>query len=104
MNAPHKVHLEVAKQVLLYIKGIQKIGIFYETRDSNGLREFIDLDWARDCEKQKSTTCYLFQLGNGPIIWCVSNLQLHYPHQSRISSFSRGGKRINMVVIRSLST
>lgn len=29
----------------------------------------IDLDWARDCEEQKSTG-YLFPLGNGPITWC----------------------------------
>jgi hypothetical protein len=70
MNAPYKVHLEATKHVLHNIKGIHEFGIFYEARDSNGLYGFIDLDWAGDCEEQKSTTCYLFQLGNGPITWC----------------------------------
>jgi tRNA U38,U39,U40 pseudouridine synthase TruA len=63
MNASHKVDLEATKHVLHNIKGIHEFGIFCEAKNSNGLRRFTDLDWAGDCEEQKSTTCYLFQLG-----------------------------------------
>lgn len=56
--------------MLRYIKGIQEFGIFFEVGDSNGLCGFTNADWAWDHEEQKSTTSYLFQLGNGSITWC----------------------------------
>jgi hypothetical protein len=46
MSAPHKVHFEVTKHMLRYIKGIQEFGIFFEVGDSNGLCGFTNADWA----------------------------------------------------------
>ncbi len=51
MNAPKKLHLEVAHHVLKYMKGTQNYRIFYQEWDSNTLEGFLDVDWPSDCEK-----------------------------------------------------
>ena len=33
---------------------------------------FTDLDWAGDPDDRKSTACYVFSLGSGPITWACN--------------------------------
>ena len=36
---------------------------------------FIDLDWASDPDDRKSTACYVFSLGSGPVTWACKKEQ-----------------------------
>ena len=36
---------------------------------------FIDSDWAGDPDDRKSTACYVFSLGSGPVTWACKKQQ-----------------------------
>lgn len=64
-----QVHLEVAKHILQYLKDTFEFGIYYQKRESNKLKGYINVDWVGDTNNHKSTLGYIFQLGSGPITW-----------------------------------
>ncbi|XP_019425142.1 PREDICTED: uncharacterized protein LOC109334025 [Lupinus angustifolius] len=73
METPKKTHLLAAKRLLRYLKGTVELGLLLPCKTSNLNHEmfgFSDADWCGDKADRKSTTGYLFLLGNAPISWC----------------------------------
>ena len=65
MEKPYQSHLQAAKRILCYLSGTQDHGIFYTYSNAYHLVGYIDSDWASDIESCKSTSRYVFYLGNG---------------------------------------
>jgi hypothetical protein len=53
METPCQSHLQAAKHILRYVKGMQNDGIFYSCANKMELVGYIDNDWAGDIEKKK---------------------------------------------------
>ncbi|XP_019438931.1 PREDICTED: uncharacterized protein LOC109344628 [Lupinus angustifolius] len=73
MEAPTREHLLAAKRLFRYIKGTIDFGLLLPNHFSNPSYDvigFSDADWCGDKLDRKSTTWYLFMLGNSPISWC----------------------------------
>jgi hypothetical protein len=60
------------KWILRYILGTVDVGLKFERVDS-GLDQilvgYVDLDYAGDLDKKRSTTGYVFTLIGGPVSW-----------------------------------
>ena len=69
MQNPHESHWKVAKRILHYVLGTVQFGIHYSAEVAPLLVGFTDSYWVGDPDDQKSTTCYVFTLGSGPITW-----------------------------------
>ena len=72
MHDPGKRHWKAAKWVLRYIKGTEYVGLKFE-RNHRDINKFlvgcVDLDYAGDLDKRRSTTGYLFTMASGPVSW-----------------------------------
>ena len=56
MSNPKKPHLDAVKRILIYVKGTINFDILYkETKDCQ-VMGYCDVDYARDCGTQQSTT------------------------------------------------
>ena len=55
MENPTKLHLQAAKRVLRYLKGITGFGIFYKKGGDDELVAYTDSDYVGDLEDRKST-------------------------------------------------
>ena len=73
MSKPWKEHWTTVKRVLRYLRGTSSYGLCYERRprldrvvDIHG---FVDVDWAGDLDRRRSTSRYVFNLFGGEIIW-----------------------------------
>ncbi|KAK3015077.1 hypothetical protein RJ639_007464 [Escallonia herrerae] len=82
MQKPRKLHLDVAKRILRYLKHTKSYGLFYK-RDAThththslslslslSLCGFTNADWAGDASSRQSTYGYIFNLGSAVISWC----------------------------------
>ncbi|CAL1390263.1 unnamed protein product [Linum trigynum] len=67
MQNPKKVHLEIIKRVLRYVKGTIDHGIIYKKGVECKLKGYCDDDYAGDLDTRRSTTRYLFTLGSGAV-------------------------------------
>ena len=63
MEAPEEVHLQAAKRILRYVKGMLNDGIFYSATDNSSLIGYTDSDWAGDVETRKALLVMHFILG-----------------------------------------
>jgi len=66
-----KGYWEAMKWVLWYIKGTIDVGLIFE-KDFTGKQEcirYVDSDYARDLDKRRSTTGYVFTLSQAPVSW-----------------------------------
>ncbi|KAE8718614.1 Detected protein of confused Function [Hibiscus syriacus] len=73
MANPCKEHWNTVKRVLRYIKGTSNIALCY--KGSNlVINGYVDSDYARDLDKSKSTTGYVFKIVGGAESW-ISKLQ-----------------------------
>jgi len=64
MHDPDRGHWEAVKWVLWYIKGTIDVSLVFE-KDSTGKQEcvrYVDSDYARDLDKRRSITGYVFTL------------------------------------------
>lgn len=52
-----------------YLKGTTDYGIFYRRGGSNELLAYTDSDYAGDSEDSKSTSGYVFTMGDGAVAW-----------------------------------
>ncbi|CAL2228538.1 unnamed protein product [Prunus armeniaca] len=65
-----KQHWTAAKWILRYLKGTKKFGILFERKQGKAcVSGYVDSDYARDLDKRRSTTGYVFMCGGGPISW-----------------------------------
>ncbi|KAK3038082.1 hypothetical protein RJ639_031636 [Escallonia herrerae] len=69
MEAPTTSHLKVAKRILWYIKGTLDYGIMYSSSQDFKLVGYCDSDWAGDKNDRKSTTGFVFYMGNSAFTW-----------------------------------
>ncbi|GKB43117.1 retrovirus-related pol polyprotein from transposon TNT 1-94 [Tanacetum coccineum] len=68
---PGKNHWEVVKWILKYLKGTTDIGLVYG-RDQGkhvGVGGFVDADYAKDPDKGRSTTGYVFMVHGRVVSW-----------------------------------
>ncbi|GKC34336.1 hypothetical protein Tco_1046720, partial [Tanacetum coccineum] len=67
MEEPMTKHLKIAKRILCYIKGTVDYGIFYST--SKEFKLVGTVDWAGNKDDVRSTSGFLFFLGNNAFTW-----------------------------------
>ena len=63
MSAPTVKHWAALEQILCYLKGTPKLGIFYKDHGHTALECFSDADWARFKSDRRSTTGYCVFVG-----------------------------------------
>jgi len=64
IETPRQSHLQAARHILRYVKGMKNDGIFYSCANKMELVGYIDNDWAGDIEKRKSTLGYVFHFSS----------------------------------------
>lgn len=70
MEKPTIMHLNVARRIMRYIKGMLNYGLIYSKNSANNvLTGFSDSDLARHVEDGKSTTRIVFYLNESVITW-----------------------------------
>ena len=69
MERPTKMHLEVIKRILRYLKGTASYGILYKRGEEVKLTGWSDSDYASDNDDRKSTSGYVFMIGESAIAW-----------------------------------
>ncbi|KAC9923458.1 hypothetical protein E3N88_45065 [Mikania micrantha] len=69
MQNPKQVHVQALKQILRYVKGTTKVGLFYHRGGSNILHGYSDSSYSADKDDGKSTTGMVFFYGTRPIAW-----------------------------------
>ena len=69
MEAPTMTHLKAAKRILRYIKGTFDYGLLYSCSNNSKLVGYCDSDWAGDMDDRKSTTGYVFFMGDTAFAW-----------------------------------
>ena len=69
MATSGKEHWQAVKWILRYLSGTDKLGLLYERSEGRcgGLWGYVDSNFARDNDRRRSLTGYLFML-NGCII------------------------------------
>ncbi|PKU71137.1 putative mitochondrial protein [Dendrobium catenatum] len=69
MENPTETHLKAAKRILRYIKGTQNHGLLYSHSNEFQLSGYSDSDWAGDQDDRKSTSGFLFYMGDTAFSW-----------------------------------
>ena len=64
MANPTKTHWFAAKRILRYLKGTTELGIYYKKEESTNVVAYTDNDFAGDIDDRKSTSGFVFFLGN----------------------------------------
>ena len=68
---PSESHWTGVKRVLRYIKGTLSYGLkFTAAEGSSELVGYSDADWAGDPDTRRSTSGYVFRIGDGTVSWC----------------------------------
>ncbi|KAK2456950.1 putative mitochondrial protein [Trifolium repens] len=75
MEHPTTTHLKAAKRILRYIKGTTNLGLYYSVSDDYKLVGYSDSDWGGDVDDRKSTSGFVFYIGNTAFTW-MSKKQL----------------------------
>ncbi|XP_047309787.1 uncharacterized mitochondrial protein AtMg00810-like [Impatiens glandulifera] len=75
MEDPSYTHWKALKRILRYVRGTLSLGIFYSKSDNYRLVDYSDSDWCGDVDDRKSTSGYVFLLGNSAFTW-LSKKQL----------------------------
>ena len=73
MSRPRKQHWEVVNCILRYLRGSLDTCLYF-TGASLKLQGYVDVDFASDIDSKKSTTRFIFTLGDTAMSW-ASNLQ-----------------------------
>ena len=64
-----EAHWKAVKRILRYLKGTVDYRLCYQGQDLQ-LKGYTDADWGGDLDERKSTSSYVFLLGNSAITWC----------------------------------
>ncbi|XP_044019556.1 secreted RxLR effector protein 161-like [Aphidius gifuensis] len=68
-NNYQRPHWEAVKRIIKYLKGTLEFGIKFESGKNIKLVAFADADFSGDTTTRKSTSGYLLESNNCPIIW-----------------------------------
>src|SRR5579871_6115728 len=66
---PNQTHWNILKQTFQYLKETIELGILYGNMNELKLERFSNSDWGENINSRKSTSRYIFKLGNGAISW-----------------------------------
>ena len=69
MKALTMTHLKTAKRILRYLKDTLDYGLLYSPSKDFKLVGYNDSDWARDMDDRKSTTGFVFYMGDTTFTW-----------------------------------
>jgi hypothetical protein len=69
MSDPQLHHVQAVKRILRYLQNTKSYGLRFEKKSKLELCGYSDADWAGDTSDRKSTSGYIFQLGNTTISW-----------------------------------
>ena len=69
MKKSYQSYLQAAKRIFSYVNGTRNHKISFSPAKKYDLVGYTDSDWAGDVETRKSTSAYVFYLGNGIISW-----------------------------------
>ena len=69
MQVPRKPHLDAARRVLCYAKGMLNYGLFYPYGADVEVCGYTDADWAGSSYDRRSTSGYVFSLGSAAVSW-----------------------------------
>ena len=69
MSNPNKTHRQALNRLWGYLRRFPSLGIEYTMQNTLQLIGYTDASWADDLVERKSTTGYIFFLGNNPISW-----------------------------------
>lgn len=69
MEEPVYTHWKALKRILRYIQGIVSLRMFYSNSDKYKLVGYSDSDWCGDIDDRKSTSGYVFFMGNTAFTW-----------------------------------
>ena len=73
MANPGREHWKTIKRILRYIRGTSEVALCYGGSKFT-IRDYVDLDFAEDLDKRKSTHGYVFTLAERVVSW-ISKLQ-----------------------------
>ncbi|KAH9719925.1 hypothetical protein KPL70_005931 [Citrus sinensis] len=69
MENPKTTHFKAAKRIIRYIKGTTNFGLLYSFSNDYKLVGYSDSDWGGDVDDQKSTTGFVFFMGDTAFTW-----------------------------------
>jgi len=69
LEAPTVTHLKTAKRILRYIKGTLDFGLLYLPSNDFRLKGYCDSDWAGDVDDRRSTSGFVFYMGDAAFTW-----------------------------------
>ncbi|XP_038981708.1 secreted RxLR effector protein 161-like [Phoenix dactylifera] len=69
MESPRRIHWEVAKRILRYVRGTIDYGIHYARVSNSSLVGYSDSDWSGSIDDSKITSGFVFHIGSGAISW-----------------------------------
>ncbi|KAM2706055.1 hypothetical protein EV1_035182 [Malus domestica] len=69
MENPTTTYLKTAKRIIRYLKGTVNFGLFYSSSNNYKLVGYSDSDWAGDSDDRKSTTGFVFFMGDTAFTW-----------------------------------
>ena len=68
LSNPGRSHWDAVKWIFRYLRGTIDYGIMFNRHQSiPSIVGYVDADYVRDMDDRRSTTCYMFTLGGGPI-------------------------------------
>ena len=65
-SSPSDAHWKAVKRIMRYLRGTAGYSLCYQGNDLT-LKGYTDVDWAGDEDERKSTSGFVFLLGNGAI-------------------------------------
>ncbi|KAJ1691007.1 hypothetical protein LUZ63_015162 [Rhynchospora breviuscula] len=71
MDEPKYSHWKAIKRILRYIKGTESLGLFYSNSEKYKLIGYSDSDWCGDIDDRKSTSSYVFYMGDTAFTWTL---------------------------------
>ncbi|KAE8671027.1 hypothetical protein F3Y22_tig00112000pilonHSYRG00251 [Hibiscus syriacus] len=69
MEEPVYSHWKALKRILRYIQGTVSLGLFYSKAEDYKLVGYSDSDWCGDIDDRKSTSGYVFFMGDTAFTW-----------------------------------
>ncbi|KAL4123438.1 hypothetical protein QTP88_015616 [Uroleucon formosanum] len=70
LEKPLTIHWNAVKRIFKYLKGTFNYGLIYDSSLTPKLRGYSDADYAGDTTTRRSTSGFIFMMGDGIVAWC----------------------------------